>query len=82
MAQQSQNSWLLLSSSLEGIRSLTNESKINTLTQDKEYLKLAEQMAAISRYANTCAGVYFSMHMNDMINKEKTDGPSDVIKGS
>lgn len=57
------NSLLLLSECLDQIRQLSNDTSINTAIQDKKYMELAERMAAISRNANTCAGIFFDMYM-------------------
>ena len=57
------NSLLMLSDSLDKIRQLANDTSINVGIQEKQYLPLAERMAEISRNANTCSGIFFSMHM-------------------
>jgi hypothetical protein len=69
------NDWLLLSDSLEQIRKLTNDAKSNTMMQDKKYMELAQRMTEISRQANICAGIYFSLWMKAQAPSEKEDPP-------
>jgi len=57
------NNMLLLSDSLAKIRNLTNDKEVNNQLQDKEFMKLAQDMAEAARHCNTASGIFFSMYM-------------------
>lgn len=66
-----QNQLILLSDSLHKIRELSNDTEVNVKIQDKEFMKLAEDMATIGRNANICSGIFFDLWMKS--NKEKEE---------
>jgi len=59
----SSNDLMLLSDSLDKIRQLTNDTKLNEKLQDKKYLEIGQDMAAVARYANTVGGIMFGLYM-------------------
>lgn len=67
------NDLMILADCMEKMRALVNDKDINNLLQDKQHLKLAENMAKLNRYANTCSGIFFSMHMDAMKVNTKPD---------
>lgn len=74
------NNLLLLSDSLAKIRNLVNDKDVNNGIQDKEFMKLAQNMAEAARHANTCSGIFFSMYMGqkpiEKIMEEPKDNPN------
>jgi hypothetical protein len=55
------HSVLLLADSIQRMRELVKDEELNILMQGREYMKLAERMAEMSRLANICSGVYFTL---------------------